>query len=231
MITIDELREKIKRRAIVMDIGGFSPSDDPMSSWFGKVSYCLPGEDWPLQDGHPMHALAQINLLEMPYRPPRLSDIDLITIFIGPSELPIDAPNGTNWCLRAYQNTDALVPLKQVDSDTNIKRLPMRPKVIDEDYPIHEDIPDKYLEEALLDGYIDLFENVSGFKLGGWPSLIQSEIFWDDHSKRLIDPEYVFQIDTTEKGNWAWADGGVGYFGRGTTRGRENDWALAWQCY
>ena len=47
---------KAHSRAIVMDIGSFRPSDDPMASWFGRVSYCLPAESWPFQEGQPMHA-------------------------------------------------------------------------------------------------------------------------------------------------------------------------------
>jgi uncharacterized protein YwqG len=40
----------------------------------------------------------------------------------------------------------------------------------------------------------------------------------------------VFQIDTTEKGNWQWGDAGVGYFGRRTAAGHEDEWAISWQC-
>ncbi|MHC4974852.1 MAG: DUF1963 domain-containing protein, partial [Planctomycetota bacterium] len=77
----------------------------------------------------------------------------------------------------------------------------------------------------------DLFENTPGFKLGGWPTLIQSEIFWAPWNRHPAAPEYVFQIDSTAKGNWSWGDGGVGYFGRGTAPGKTDEWALAWQCY
>jgi len=38
-------------------------------------------------------------------------------------------------------------------------------------------------------------------------------------------------IDTTEKGNCMWGDNGVGYFGRGTVAGRQDEWAVEWQCY
>jgi hypothetical protein len=69
------------------------------------------------------------------------------------------------------------------------------------------------------------------FKLGGWPTLIQSEIFWAPWNRHPAAPEYVFQIDSTGKGNWSWGDGGVGYFGRGTAPGKTDEWALAWQCY
>jgi hypothetical protein len=58
--------------------------------------------------------------------------------------------------------------------------------------------------------------------LGGWPTLIQSEISWG--KKHPAAPEYVFQINTTQKGNWMWGD-------NGTAKGRRDEWALDWQCY
>ncbi|MBU2709028.1 DUF1963 domain-containing protein [Zooshikella marina] len=227
---IESFKREIIRKAIVMDIGGFRPPEDPFCSWFGKVSFCLPGEEWPEQSGEPMHALAQVNLTEFPFKPKGLEDIEFITIFIGPKELPIDVPNGNNWELRTYKSIKDLVPLKQSDSGSWLKPFPMKPRVVDEDFPCWEDVPVECPEE-IEDMYYDLFENVGGFKFGGWPTLIQAEIFWAPWNKHEANPEYVFQVDTTEKGNWMWGDNGVGYFGRGTSKGKKNDWALTWQCY
>ena len=155
-----EIRESLKRRAIIFDVGGFRPPDDPLASWFGRVNVCAPDESWPTMDGEPMHALCQINLTGLPFRPPRLDDIEFVTLFI----------------------------------------------------------------------YYDLFRNVSGLKLGGWPSLIQSEIYWAPWNKYPAAPEYVLQIDSEPKALWAWGHGGVGYFGRGTAEGYEDEWACEWQC-
>lgn len=220
----------LRRRAIALEIGGFRPPDDPFASWFGRVSFAAHGEQWPTTNGEAMHALCQINLTEMPFRPPRLADIELLTIFIGPSDLPNDDSNGTNWCLRAYPALAELVPLPAQETGSHIKSFPMRPHVIEEDYPNWEDV-NVELDEDVADKYYDNFENVSGLKLGGWPTLVQSEIYWAPWNKHPASPEYVFQIDTTEKGNWMWGDNGVGYFGRGTSPGHENEWACEWQCY
>lgn len=227
---VDEFRAAIRRRAIRLEIGGFRPPSNPLTSWFGRVSFALPSESWPCMDGKPMHALCQINLTELPFRPPRLDDLEFITVFIGPDKLPIKAENGFNWCLRAYRNIGELVPLTNLPTGSPMKPFPMRPKVIEEDYPCHDDIPCAVPPE-IDDEYYDLFDNVNGFKLGGWPTLIQSEIYWAPWQKHPISPEYVFQIDTTEKGNWMWGDNGVGYFGRGTVEGRRDEWAIEWQCY
>jgi uncharacterized protein YwqG len=104
----------------------------------------------------------------------------------------------------------------------------MRAQVVEVDYPEYEDVPEEIPLE-IEETYIDDFENASGFKLGGWPTLIQSEIFWAPFNRHPANPEFVFQIDSTAKGNWSWGDRGVGYFGRGTTEGHRDEWTLAWQ--
>jgi len=227
---MDEIERQLRRTAIGWEIGGFRPPEDPLHSWFGRVNWCAPGEVWPESGGKLMHALCQINLTGLPFRPPRLDDLALITVFIGPDELPLDTPNGEGWCLRAYPGLDGLVPLAPRETGSPIKSFPMRARVIERDYPCWEDVAIE-LPPEIGDAYFDLFENIGGLKLGGWPSLVQSEIFWAPWNRHPAAPEFVFQIDTTEKGNWMWGDNGVGYFGRGTAPGRRDEWTLAWQCY
>lgn len=228
--TLEDLKQELARSGTQLEIGGFRPSDDPLDSWFGRVNVCAPGEAWPEFEGKPMHALCQINVRSLPIRPQGLADIDFIAVFIGPDELPIDTPNGERWCLRAYKSIDTLVPLAHRETQSRIKAFRMRPNTFHRDYPCWEDVPID-LPEDIDDSYYDHFENIRGFKLGGWPTLIQAQIFWAPWNKHPASPEFVFQIDSTEKGNWMWGDNGVGYFGRGTIPGKEDEWALAWQCY
>jgi hypothetical protein len=245
--SLRKLRDKFSRRAVVLEIGGFRPPKDPAVSWFGRVNLALPDETWPYSDNEPMHALCQINLTELPFRPPRLGDIDFLTLFIGPKQLPRDAANGTNWCLRTYRDIAALVPLRQVKTGISIKArsrsaatshqqitffpkaMPMRASVLESDYPCYDDIADDLPDDFDYDEFDELFKNTIGFKLGGWPTLIQSEISWG--KKHRAKPEYVFQIGTTQKGNWMWGDNGIGYFGRGTAKGHKDEWAIDWQSY
>lgn len=227
---IDEFHKAMRRRAIRMEIGGFRAPADPLSSWFGRAAFGLPGETWPSADGRSLHALCQINLTELPFRPPRLDDLEFITVFIDPDELPSDTPNGEGWCLRGYRRVDDLVPLPQGDIASPVKPFPMRPQAVEIDFPCWEDLRGEIPAEV-DDRYQENFENIPGFKLGGWPTLIQSEIYWAPLQQHPIAPEYVFQIDTTEKGNWMWGDNGVGYFGRGTADGRRDEWAFEWQCF
>lgn len=228
---IELFREKIKRRAVVMEIGGFRPTDDPKASWFGRVAFGYPSELWPeTVDNRPMVPLAQINTTELPFRPHRLDDVEFLTVFIDPDN-PGRWDEKEMWCLRTYPSLNRLVPLTSpVGNDFRVKAFQMRPTVIEEDYPVYDDIAEQ-IPEGLGDSYIDDFDNTSGFKLGGWPTLIQSEIFWAPFNKHPAKPEFVFQIDSTTKGNWSWGDRGVGYFGRGTAEGHRDEWALTWQCF
>lgn len=224
-----KLKQQLARRAVVMEIGGFRPPEDPAASWFGKVNLALPGQSWPLSEAQPMHALCQINLAELPFRPPQLDDLAMITVFIGPSELPIDEPNGRNWCLRAYKNLHELCPLLKPEARSPIKAFPLRPQVVEADFACLDDVSEMGIEVD-DDEYIERFQNAGGFKLGGWPTLIQSPISWASGDGLPIDPQYVFQIDSCPKAQWQWGDGGVGYFGRGTAEDFKDEWTLSWQC-
>lgn len=229
-MTLDEAKRQLVRRAIQMEIGGFTPPENPASSWFGRVNLAGVDETWPFCDGKPMHALCQLNIGEMPFPAPGLEDIGFVTVFIGADKLPCHSPNGADWCLRTYPSTKSLVPLERVDSGSVIKPFAMRPRIIEEDYPCWEDV-NIQLPDDLDDAYFDHFENVGGLKLGGWATLVQAQIFWAPWNRHPAVPEYVFQIDSTDKGNWMWGDSGVGYFGRGTAKGHTDEWACEWQCY
>lgn len=227
---LESVRARLRRRAIRMEIGGFRPPEGPAGSWFGRVNLALPGEGWPMSEGKPLHALAQIDLTELPFRPPHLDDLAMIAIFIGDEPPYGDRRNGDGWCLRAYPDLAALVPFAPAGTGSRIRQFPMRPVVLDDDYPGWDDVAFDLAGE-IDESYHDLFQTQDGFKLGGWPTLIQGEIEWPHGNGHPRAPEYVFQIDSTDKGGWSWADSGVGYFGRGTAPGHRDRWTLAWQCY
>jgi hypothetical protein len=176
-----------------------------------------------------MLPLCQLNLAEMPFVPLSLNDLSLITVFISAVSLPIETENGDGWRLRTYPSLEGLVEIEAPRHDNPIRPFPIRWELIEADYPGHEDIPFELLEH-LWDDYYDLFEHHYSSKVGGWPYLIQSEIYWSPYKRHPADPEYVFQIASEEKAHWQWGDRGIGYFGRGTGRAREV-WALSWQCY
>jgi hypothetical protein len=177
-----------------------------------------------------MHALCQINVLELPFRPAGLEDVELVAVFIGAGELPIDTPNGVGWCLRAYDNIGALVPLEPTPSESAVRAFPMRSELVEEDFPCWEDVAID-LPSTIDEQYGDLFTNTEGVKLGGWPTLVQGEIQWAPFTNHDTEPQYVFQVDSVEKANWQWGDNGVGYFGRASSPGASQEWFLTWQCY
>ena len=229
-LDLGHYRNLLRRRAIGFEIGGFRPPEDLSGSWFGRVNLAASGESWPEHNGKLLTALCQIDLRGLPFKPPRLEDLELLTIFVSEVDLPDNDANGSTWCLRAYDSAADLTLLPQQDMPSKIRAFPMRPRVIESDFPCWEDV-DIELPRMLEDSYYDHFENIGGLKLGGWPTLIQSEIYWAPNNKHPIGPEYVLQVDSTDKGNWMWGDAGVGYFGRGTVEDLKDEWACEWQCY
>lgn len=227
----EQFKTTIARRCISFDIGGFRPPESSDASWFGKVMLALPKEKWPYSNGNPMIPLAQINVDDLPFRTKGLENIAFISLFIDSKQLPTDTPsNGEGWLIRSYKDISALVEVESPLYESHIKPFPMRAVIVEHDYPCLDDMPCE-IPEDIEDRYYDIYENVGGFKLGGWPSLIQSEIFWAPNNEHPAKPEYIFQIDSEPKANWGWGHGGVGYFGRGTEKNHENEWTLEWQCY
>ena len=226
---IKEIRQLLARKASTMIIGGFRPPEEPLTSWFGRVRVARADEAWPVHNEKPMLPLCQLNCGEMPFVPDSLSDIAFISVFISQDELPVDMPNGVGWQLRAYPGLDGLIEVAEPRIEGGIKRFPLRWEMIESDYPSLEDVIIE-LPANVKENYDERFENQHRSKVGGWPSLIQSEIFWAPMNEHPANPEYVFQIDSEEKARWAWGDGGTGYFGRGTGEAKDQ-WTLEWQCY
>ncbi|GAB4016445.1 DUF1963 domain-containing protein [Spirosoma koreense] len=226
-----DFRQAIGRRAVRLNVGGFRPTGQPQASWFGKVLLAKAGESWPRSNGKSMLALCQVNLDEFPFKPEPVQDLAFLTVFIDAGAIPSHEDlNHTNWCLRTYQSLDELVPLEQPPVTSPIKPFQMRPERIDADFPLPEDcpvsIPARYEET-----FYEQFPNVDGIKFGGWPTLIQGDIFWSPSRQHLLQPTFAFQIDSVLKAHWQWGDNGIAYFGRGTTAGSEDEWVFSWQCY
>ncbi|MEM9830482.1 MAG: DUF1963 domain-containing protein [Bacteroidota bacterium] len=229
-MTKEEFEKKIRKPAVGFQVGGFRPGESILDSWFGKVLVGGEGESWPESEGKPMIPVCQINLREMTYRPKNLLDVEFLTLFIDSEELPSDESNGNRWLLRTYPDINKLTQIRIPPSEFLIKPFPMRAGKLENDYPCWEDCPVEIPDE-LEDDYNNLFPNQGGIKLGGWPTLIQGEIFWAPFNQHSANPEYIFQIDSVEKANWYWGDNGVAYIGRGTKPETKDEWVFSWQCY
>ena len=79
---IEEIKNALKRKAIVFRTGGFRPTNEISESWIGKVGWKLKNEEVPMDDDHQeMLPVATIFLPDSPVCPKELSGIKLITIF------------------------------------------------------------------------------------------------------------------------------------------------------
>lgn len=217
----------LARPAAVAEIGGLRPPERLDASWASRVTLGLPGEAWPAAGGEPMLALAQIVVAELPVVPEPLAGIALLTLFVGPRELPIDEPNGTGWCLRLYDDLGALVPLAEPPSDAPRPRpFPLRWHAAT-DWPGREDVPDDLLDA--WDEHVDAGERYSpldGLKAGGWPMTVQGAVDWREDGSWLDDVEFVLQVDSDDKTGFSVGFAGALYVGRSRGAGT---WHLAWQ--
>ena len=109
--------------ASIAQIGGFRPPDDPAGSWFGGRFVGLPGEPWPTWQGQEMLSLLQVRVDELPYRPPQLGGMALVTVFAARDEIPCDAPNGEGWLVRTYPSAKGLIPLPAPTAGSPIRRI------------------------------------------------------------------------------------------------------------
>ena len=173
--------------------------------------------------------LLQLNLDELVFRPPGSEDIRLLTLFVDSKTYPEDDTNGSTWQVRTYSSTSKLVPLSAPTVDFKVRALPLGPPALVEDYPCFEDLEEE-VEDRLWEVFKEQHETANGIKLGGWPSLIQSEIFWVPQGKHPAKPQYVLQIDSMPEAGWHWGHGGCAYIGRGTKKGHQDEWTLDWQC-
>jgi len=238
--TLQSLKAKLARPACLIEVDKRAVPADPLrASWFGRVNLALPGEEWPAHNGVPMAPIAQLNLREATYVPPALADTALLTVFFGAEVLSRDSDNGDGWVVRAYPALDelqaiempaAVEPLADLRYGTApIAALPIRYRTLDADFPHWDDVPPGLdIPEAIEEAWYDHFGAHDGSKLGGWPYLIQAEIYWAPRNEHPANPQYVFQVDSVPDANFDLVANAVCYFGRGTGAA-SNVWAFTSQ--
>ena len=202
------------RKASVVQVGGFRPTGDPLATHFGLRPLGLAGEPWPrlrVAEGPPLLFVCQLNLTAAPQVPPLLTGIALLVFFVDQNHGVMEKENGADWCLRAYRGMDGLVPLERPAEAPALKR----------------GFECRWLAADDRPGGAG---NAVRTKVGGYPSTIQSEPWWD-YQKHEATPQYALQIGSEEKVGLGWGDGGAVYLARGTAAGCEDRWFLDWQCY
>ncbi|MCU0352010.1 MAG: YwqG family protein [Flavobacterium sp.] len=217
-----EIVSQISRKAILFQVGGFRPDDNLYSSWVGKVLVAEQGASWPTHSGKSMLPVCQLNLSALPFRPQPLEEIAMLTLFINPDWENADDFSCDDFLIRTYKNFDDLIPLQTPVEKFNVKPFQLKPIIIENDCPCFEDcpidLPDKFIDE-----YENHFPNNAGIKIGGWPSLLQSEINWNEVNGSAF--EFAFQIDSVPKAGLTWGDNGIIYFGINS----KGDWEVNWQ--
>lgn len=226
---LESIRTRFGRTA---SIGKHTLRGEIHETWLGDVCLARPDEAWPIGPHGPLEPVLQLNVRELPIVPPGLDDLALITVFLGWDDdgfVPaMDEPfpvNGKQWCLRAYRSLDGLVEI-QSPIDRRCESKAIRWTVFQGDMPCLEDCTEAH-DACKQAGFKfhDHVETAEGLKVGGWPRLVQSDIFWAPFNEHPAKPEYQFQIDSDFDLAGLWfVDGGVCYFGRGE-RGHKHEWA------
>ncbi len=229
-------REKIIKPSLSLNVGGFCPSGSLTASCFGEVRCQRKGESWPVYKDKPLWPLCQLNLAEASYRPEILQDVVLLTVFISPDYMTMaaniidssDENPYAGWYLRSYNSLDDLQAITCPDHKSPLRPFEARwDEQTSVDYPTHDTLPIDFDRLGIGDYYNqEGIETLNRTKLGGWPSCIQSEPWWD-YSAEGDEFQYAFQIDSEPKSHWAWGDGGAGYIAR--SRNNPNRWALDFQ--
>lgn len=213
-MTTDEALLRIQshvRPVSVAQIGGFRPTENPLTSWFGGNFVGLLGEQWPMGATEPMVPLIQVRTDELPYCPPQLAGIALLNVFweYGKVFTPLD--NGDGWIIRTYQTLEGLFPLPMPDSKKRWpKTLTIHWSLEPEDNPGWENawicnseaMEVINADEDATSEFEDLPRSYRT-KVGGWPTFIQGA--------KLSGQDFVLQIASEEKPNWMLVDNGIIY--------------------
>lgn len=218
--------DKQLRSASIAELGGSRPTGDPLRSRFTGDFVMLPEEEWPTSNGQLLQAFLQINVSELPYVPAQLKGFQIVTIFIDEENVPYDQqPSGAGWVLRAYTSTDGLAPRKNPIAGSPLKAFEVSWTKSESEAPNWEDawsIADLSKFNELENSgsiFYERYNNQHSTKVGGWPSLIPSEL-------RMGPNNFVLQIDSEEKVGWSYLDAGTMYVGR-----VDGVWVLEGQCY
>lgn len=213
-MTVEEIKEQLKKSATVYQTGGFKPTNQLGESWIGKVNWKKETEELPVdKDGNRMKPLATLFLHDVIGVIKSLADVYLCTVFISPDILDHRFNTEGYFAVRLYRSSEELVSCDWINNE--IKAFPLKPTVVENDYPvwdgggIPDDIEDEIIrleDEEDIEYFEDICEEIhSTHKIGGYPAYIQPGGWTDDY-------EFVFQISSDEKAGLNIVHGGSYYF-------------------
>lgn len=230
-IDVSELRRQLYRRAVVFrSIAPHEPTKEK-ENWLGRVTWQLPGEGRPLDSkGKPLIPLATLFINDLPFIPPALEKLALITIF-APQD-PWDAyDEPLRGCIvRAYATTDGLERCNYTAAEFTPCLL--IPKLVENDMPV---FPDCGGSEIIWD-MINKIERVQGVdyeedimeadyeihKIGGYPTYEQAAPQFSE------DYAFVLQICSDTRAGLNLFDCGKYYY---YYNAQQNAWRVHADCY
>ncbi len=225
---IIEIKNKLRKKAVVFQTGGARPENSFKQSWIGKVNLRLAEEICPLDvNQNPMYPLMQLCLTDLPIIPNVLQNTKLLTVFISSDFL--DNPEEGNFCIREYFNLEGLVEKDFGASYEGVKPFPLFPQLIKNDFPewdsdIHSDFADiiLYMKENGIDYHEDIYEeNKAMHKIGGYANYCRGS---DGYERGY---EFVLQIASDDKAGLCIMTGNM-YFAKNPAT---NHWQASWDSY
>jgi hypothetical protein len=229
-LTHDEIFERWGRAANI----GTPSASGTGESWFGRITVGRAGEPWPRWNRRPLRPVLQVRVADLPAPIDGLEDLAFVQLFAdfesngtmadsmhsGYPDLP------ACWKIRTFTIDDTLVGISPPND--------LEPWAIPSyriDWEARMDAPcweDAGVESEDWPDDDDGLNNLAGIKVGGWPSLVQSQIYWAPHNEHPSNPQFVLQL--TADCGLIIGHSGTMFIGRGT-RGHPEEWALDWQCY
>lgn len=210
---IKEIKDKLRKKAVLFQTGGARAENIIKQSWIGKVNLGYAEEVCLNQK--PMFPIMQLCLIGLPFIPNALKNTKLLIVFIS-SEF-IDQPE-QNFCIREYPTLEGLVEKDFGESFDGIKSFPLFPQLIENDYPnwdgedIPSDLTDVILRMEKEEGiqyYRDIYEESDvKHKIGGYPNYCQGSNGFE------AGYEFVLQIASDPKAGLEIVDDGNFYFAK-----------------
>ncbi len=236
---IKEIKNKLRKKAVVFQTGGARPENSFKQSWIGKVKLGYKEEVCPVDINlQPMFPLVQLCLADLPFIPQALQNTKVLTIFISSDFL--DDSEG-NFCIREYPTLENLVEKDFGGSIEGLKPFPLFPQLMENDFPAwcsddSDDIYSNYIPSDLVDIILrmekdegikyseDIYEkNEAMHKIGGYPNYCRG-----DALEFEAGYEFVFQVASDYKAALEIGAGGNIYFAKNPTT---NKWQANWDDY
>ena len=212
-MTLDEIKNILRKKAVIYETGVCEPTNKIGESWIGAVKWKKAGEEMPKDaDGNAMSPLASLFTGYLSYVPDAIKGVALCNVFISEKIFEHWRDMNGYFKVQTYDSAEVLEPCSW--KNAQIKAFPLQPEQVDNDYPQWDGGMDPEIEKAVIkleksagiDYYRDIkTKNYSTHKVGGYPSYIQS----GDWDKRY---EFVFQIASDKKAGLNIVDSGNFYF-------------------